>query len=92
MTVGEDLAAILSARYGASEPLDPPVRNALRVTVRGRVCVAKLLNYAVGPGAGAFNRRRSDGFAMEKYTYARLSRWPVSLVDAFSAQAGHVVV
>ena len=95
MTVGEDLAAILGARYGAagaSEPLDPPVRNALRVTVRGRACVAKLLGYAVGPGAEAFNRRRSDGFATEKYTYGRLARWPVSLVDAFSTQAGHVVV
>lgn len=55
MAVGEDLAAILAARPGAA-PLDPPIRNALRVTVRGRA----LLNLR---GADAFNRRRSDGFA-----------------------------
>lgn len=52
MAVGEDLAAILAARPGAA-PLDPPIRNALRVTVRGRA----LLNLR---GADAFNRRRSD--------------------------------
>ena len=95
MANADALSVILAARYGSageSALLDPPVRNALRVTVRGRACVAKLLGYAVGPGAEAYNRRLSDGFAMETYTYARLSRWPVTLVDAFSAQAGHVVV
>lgn len=52
MTVGEDLAAILGARYGAagaSEPLDPPVRNALRVTVRSQFRVSILLPTASTP-------------------------------------------
>ena len=31
MTAGEDLAAILAARPGTA-PLDPPIRNALRVS------------------------------------------------------------
>jgi tRNA A-37 threonylcarbamoyl transferase component Bud32 len=41
---------------------------------------------------GAFNKRRKEGFAMEKHVYPRLRGWPVKLVDSFSSRAGDVVV
>ena len=94
MGVGEDLAAVLVERYGrASTPLARPVFNARRVRARGRACVAKLIHYVEDDGEGGeFNKRRKAGFAMERFVYARLRRWPVKLVDSFSSRAGDVVV
>ena len=94
MWISESLAAVLAERYDCmSRPLVPPVYNARRVTVRGKACVAKLIHYPDDDGeGGAFNKRRKEGFAMERHVYPRLRGWPVRLVDSFSSRAGDVVV
>ena len=77
--MSEKLASVLAERYDCiPRPLVPPVYNALRVTVGGKACVAKLIHYYDDGEGGAFNKRRKAGFAMEKYVYPRLRGWPVA--------------
>jgi hypothetical protein len=78
--MSEKLASVLAERYDCiPRQLVPPVYNALRVTVGGKACVAKLIHYYDDDGeGGAFNKRRKAGFAMEKYVYPRLRGWPVA--------------
>lgn len=92
--MSEKLASVLAERYDCiPKPLVPPIYNALRVTVGGKACVAKLIFYPEDDGeGGAFNKRRKAGFEMEKHVYPRLRGWPVKLVDSFSSRVGDVVV
>ncbi len=87
----EKLASVLAERYDCiPRPLVTPVYNALRVTVGGKACVAKLIHYYDDDGeGGAFNKRRKAGFAMEKYVYPRLRCWPVKLLVARGRRRRH---